>query len=500
MISILRNKSESFFAKFILGIIALAMAITGMIGYMGSSSSIIFSAAGVDVTAPVLDKEMKRQIIQMEKMIGKRINMKLAIQMGILNQIISNLSLRILLDRVAKESGILVRRDRIESMIRAYPELQDSKGEFNYQLFSTLLQSSNISEDDFIIETMAEKSRELIQSSFMNISSIPEYILKFRYMTANEIRNISSVILKSDNHIITEKPSDTDLLQLYESHKVNFKTPEYRMVSYFLITSSCVKNLKNKQKDSEFVYKQMYNVAENITDDLISGSSISETEKRYSVKAVTLPQFDLMGNDKSKHKVKDKIFTDAYINKAIGMGAGDVSSIEEINGDLLVFKVTDLKEAKQKSFNEVKSDLINIWISNKREDKTLEYISKIKQDVIKSKTSLSEAVKKYGLRVSKISIKYGDKSSVPMETINSIFNAKVGEINIKKESVSGVYRMYVIDNVQFPEKKNYTTEADILKRDLRVAMLEEYIYFLRKKYGFNVNENNLKSFINLYLN
>ena len=87
-----------------------------------------------------------------------------------------------------------------------------------------------------------------------------------------------------------------------------------------------------------------------------------------------------------------------------------------------------------------------------------------------------------------------------METINSIFNAKVGEINIKKESVSGVYRMYVIDNVQFPEKKNYTTEANILKRDLRVAMLEEYIYFLRKKYGFNVNENNLKSFINLYLN
>ena len=244
----------------------------------------------------------------------------------------------------------------------------------------------------------------------------------------------------------------------------------------------------------------MYNVAENITDDLISGSSVSEIEKRYSVKAVTLPQFDLMGNDKSKHKIKDKIFTDAYINKAIGMGAGDVSSIEEVNGNLLVFKVTDLKEAKQKSFNEVKSDLINIWISNKREDKTLEYISKIKQDVIKSKTSLSEAAKKYGLRVSKISVKYGDKSSVPMETINSIFNAKVGEINIKKESVSGVYRMYVIDNVQFPEKKNYTTEADILKRDLRVAMIEEYIYFLRKKYGFNVNENNLKSFINLYLN
>ncbi len=501
MINILRNKSDGFFAKFLLGIIALAMAITGMIGYMGSSSSVIFSSAGVDITAPALDKEIRRQISQMEKMSGRRINTKLAVQMGILNQIISNLSLRILLDREAKDSGILVRRDRVEAMIRAYPQLQDSNGEFDYQLFNNLLQSANISENEFVTETMAEKSRELIQSSLVNTFDVPEYLVKFNYMVSNEIRNVSSVVLNSDNNVITEKPKDSDLLELYETHKTSFKTPEYRKLSYFLITQNDVRHLiRSKSKDSDAMYKKMYDVAENITDDLISGSSLNDISKKYGINHVDLPKFDLIGNGVNRRKIKDKIFTDVYINKAISMGLGDVSSIEEIGNNLLVFKVTGFEEAKQKSFKEVRNNLIDIWKMNKKEDKTLNYISSIKQNIIKNKKSLSDSAKKYGLKVSNISIKRGQMSSIPIETVNAMFMAKVGEIGIKKETKNGQYRIYMVDNVVFPEKKNYKDEKVFMKKDLHIATLEEYVYYLREKYGFSVNENNLKSFMNMYLN
>lgn len=501
MINILRHKSDGFFAKFLLGLIAIAMAVTGMISYMGSSSYVIFSSGGVDITAPVLDREMKRQISQIERMSGKKINTKLAVQMGIVNQIISNLSLRLLLDREANDSGILVRRDRVEAMIRAYPQFQDRNGEFNYQLFNNLLQSANISENEFVTETMVEKSRELIQSSFMNVYSVPEYMAKFNYMMANEVRDVSSIVLKTNSYIISEKPKDAELLELYEVHKSNFKTPEYREVSYFLITPNTAKRfIKNSAHNSDLVYKKMYDIAESITDDLISGSSFEELSKKYSIKYVRLPKFDLMGNGVKKHKVKDKIFTDAYISKAMGMGFGDVSSIEEIGNDLIVFKITGFDESKQKSFEMVKNDLVDIWKMNKGEEKTLRYISSIKQDLIKKNKTLSDIAKEYGLKVSGVSIKRNQQVSIPMETVASIFMSKVGEVNVKKETSNGQYRIYIIDNVKFPEKKDYKSDMDSLKKDIRIATLEEYIYYLRSKYGFSVNEDNLKSFTNLYLN
>jgi peptidyl-prolyl cis-trans isomerase D len=427
------------------------MAITGMFSYMSASTSTIFSTAGQNISAQVLDQELRRQIMQMERMSNQRIDMKLAVQMGILNQVISNMSLRLLLDKVAQDSGITIRRDRIEAMIRAYPEMQDAQGNFNYQMFRAMLQASNISETDFVEETRKEKARELIQSSFMNMPNIPKFLAKFDYMANNEIRNVSSILMNAKDTILTEKPTDEELLQIYEGRKSNFKTPEYRTVSYVLITPDNVSKFKKIAKNDEAnLSSAMYDVAENITDDLISGETFADIKKKYGVQTTTLPKFDLIGNGTNKKAVGDKVFTDAFIEQAKKMSKNDVSGIENSgSSNLMIFQITELEEATQKPFADVKSEIVSIWEMNKREDKTLERISEIKRNMMENKKSLTDVAKEYGLKTYSTSLKQTDKS-LPIETVQQLFASKIGTVNIKKESSVGLYRVFVIDNIDFP--------------------------------------------------
>lgn len=498
MIGALRKKSEGFFVKFILGIITLGFVVVGGMSYIGSGSMVVFSAAGEKVSAPLLDQELKRQLVQMERISGQKINLKLAVQMGFVNQVISNLSFRMLLDKEAKNLGIVIRKERIEDMIRAYPELLDTAGNFSYNVFQAFLAASNITERQFIEETQKEKARDLLQSSLVNVPNVPNFLAKFNYMTNNETRNISYILIKPEQSVMVDKPTDNDLKELFETRKAFFKTPEYRYVSYVVISPDKVAaNNKIDKKNSDKLYKALYDTAENIIDDLIGGESFAEINKKYGMKVVDVPKFDITGKGVKSAAVTDKVFTDAFVNKALSMSNGEVSGVEEVGENLIIFKINNVEEAKALSFDDVKNELVDIWNNQKKEQKTLERISSIKREIMEGKKSLNEVGSSYGLTVGHYEVKQGT-DSLPADTVRAVFDSKIGNVNIKKEG--SLYRVFVVDKVIYPikDKNDYEVEKDALRSEIRLATLEGYVFYLRSKYGFSVNQNNYNAFVNSY--
>lgn len=501
MLNKLRGGSEKWITKILIFAIGASFIFLGISGNSFSNANIAFEVANQKVSVMELESELKRQISQMQNAMGGDIkfNYKQAMQMGLLDQVINNMIYRILLDAEIQDQGIYVSDDKIYQIIKGTKEFQDDNGEFSPEKFAYILNVNAVAEKTFVEEIANEVARELLANSVVSNIDV-SVIAEILYKQKNEQRVMDIVSFNLDKEKIATLPKDEELEELYKLNIDKFQQPEFRKISYIVISAEDAKDYKNIKKDDvDKLYKTMIEIGENIIDEVNGGSKIDEIVESFEVQKVTLPDLNAQGKKRDGTAFSDTVFTQKYRDIAFfALDENGVSDVLDAGDNIILVLVEEVFPPQPKSFESVKFQLKIMWKDNMQ----ISQASKKANDILAN-------------------LNNGDKFSSAViavdRTANAVLNSKTGRFNnaysadlLNKVFVSdmnapfmlkdgntyyvGVVRSVVLPEITQKDKAEFEKFKEIEEANFAENVFDDYLSYLYKKHGVERNVEVINKF------
>ena len=499
MIKQIRKSSEKFFNKLLLFVIGVGCTFLGFSSDFFASDNTALSIDNKTVSIQELDKEIRRQVAQMQQIMGTQaFNYKEALKVGLVEQIIDNMTSRILLDLEAENNGITVSNEKIYDIIKNTPDFQDEKGKFSPEKLAYMLEQNNETENNLIKEVSNSISRQILLNSVIGSIS-NESMAEIAYKNKNQKVKMDVVSFKVDKEKISKEPTNDELKEIYEQNKDIFKQPEYRKISYILISPENAKSFKNIKDDDDKIYKTMIEIGENIIDEINGGANVNEIAKTFNVTKVNVPDLDVEGKKRDGSLFKDKTFTQKFRDIAFfALDENGTSDVLDNGENVMIIIVEKVYPASPKSFENVKKEVKNIWLEKEK----IAQASKKVNDIftaLKNEEKFNVAVKKVDSSANAIlNTETGKQNSVYSEDfLTKVFNTELNKPLISKSGNN--YAVAVVREVIIPEitdKKDFEEFKKKEKENFAQMLVDDYITYLHKKYRIKRNDKLIQRLFN----
>ncbi|MDR1476938.1 MAG: SurA N-terminal domain-containing protein [Rickettsiales bacterium] len=504
MISKLRKYTETWISKILLALISVSFLFWGLGGSLFESRNTAVSVASRKITVREVEAEFRRQIAQVQyAMGGVGFDYRQALQAGFLDQVVDNMVYRIVLDMEAADLGIRVSDERIYSIIQSMKEFQDGEGNFSPEQFAYLLDQNGIPERAFLSELANSVARDMFSvavSSAIGADMLAEMLFRQR----GETRVVDVAKFETALQKPPSQPSDSDLDSIYEANIAKFGEPEYRSLSYVAITSGAAmkyKNLKQGQADPNKVYRAMYEMGENIIDEINGGAGLAEAAKSFGVSATRLPEMDVEGKSRSGASVKVADFAPKHRDIAFfALDEGGVSDVLETSGDSVVLVFVDkVFPARPKPLAEVRPELLRMWTLDERKkeaarkaDAALASIGAGAQFNRAALDADSEASVRLNSKVRKTGAPYPDG------LVERLFQAELGRPFVFRSDDAAyvaAVRSIAIPEISAGDMDAFGKFRAAVQGGFAASMLDDYVLsYLYGKFGVRKNADALKLF------
>ena len=500
MIEKMKHASETAIAKFLLALITLSFIFFGFTNDFTGSGNIALKVADKSVSIQELDLELRRQIDQFKQKTGiPNFNYKQALQMGLVDQIINNMTYRLLLDAEAKDEGILVSDDKIYEIIKNTKDFQDDKGNFSPERFAYILDQNNITEHKFVEEISNDIARQILMNAITsNIDH--SYISELLYKNKNEKRVFDVVSFKIENEKISSKPTDLELKEIYDANKDTFSQPEYRKISYITITPEMAMKFRNiKKTDDDKIYRTMIEMGENVIDEINGGAKINEIAKTFGITKTMLPDLDVEGKKRDGSIFKDKTFTQKY--RDIAFFALDENGISDVldNGDnVMLVMVEKVYPSAPKSFENVKNEIRKMWLKNAQVAQAQDKLNKI-SSALSNGEKFTSVVKKVDANANVLlNSETGRFNNLyTSDFLTKLFSNEIGKPFTSQSK--DVYYVAILRDIKIPEitdKNDFAKFHNQEKTNFANMIVDNYISYLYKKHGVKRNEKVIQRLFN----
>lgn len=500
MIEKMKRASETAIAKFLLALITLSFVFFGFTNDFTGSGNIALKVADKSVSIQELDLELRRQIDQFKQKTGiPNFNYKQALQMGLVDQIINNMTYRLLLDAEAKDEGILVSDDKIYEIIKNTKDFQDDKGNFSPERFAYILDQNNITEHKFVEEISNDIARQILMNAITsNIDH--SYISELLYKNKNEKRVFDVVSFKIENEKISSKPTDLELKEIYDANKDTFSQPEYRKISYITITPEMAMKFRNiKKTDDDKIYRTMIEMGENVIDEINGGAKINEIAKTFGITKTMLPDLDVEGKKRDGSIFKDKTFTQKY--RDIAFFALDENGISDVldNGDnVMLVMVEKVYPSAPKSFENVKNEIRKMWLKNAQVTQAQNKLNKI-SSALSNGEKFTSVVKKVDANANVLlNSETGRFNNLyTSDFLTKLFSNEIGKPFTSQSK--DVYYVAILRDIKIPEitdKNDFAKFHNQEKTNFANMIVDNYISYLYKKHGVKRNEKVIQRLFN----
>ena len=206
-------------------------------GTGASPSEVVADVGGRQVTAGEFQQRYVSQIQSYRNQFGGSINSALLRQLGVDQQILSQLVEEQVALIEAERHGIRVTDDELAQQILSIPGLQENGqfiGEARYQ---QLLQSQNPPMTTSQFEEGLRRSLivEKLRSALTDWMAVPESDLEREYAQRNEKVKLQVIALTADRFRDKVTVTDADIAAHYASHSAEYRKGEQRKIRYLLL-------------------------------------------------------------------------------------------------------------------------------------------------------------------------------------------------------------------------------------------------------------------------
>ena len=464
MLQEIRKYAKSWVSSVFMGALALSFALWGIADiFRGNADTTVYSIGSTQVGADLFGREYHNVI----RNVGTTLTPDQSKMAG--QQILERMMNTMALDMVAGKLGLTATDDRVRAQIQAMPVFTGALGSFDHATFVQVIGRAGYNEADFVAAIRKDTARDQMLRSIEGGFLMPPDYARAIFAYVNELRAADFVVLTPAMVGAIAPPSDEVLTAFVKAHPDRFSTPEYRAVSYALISIDEVAPtiaVTDKQIQDELdSNKSDYVVPEKREIEQIGFKS--EDEAKAAKAALDAGKtFDALAADQklkpAEYKLGELTQADLAIDPARASAAfslAENATSAPVKGAFgwVLIHVTKITAGSSKSHDEIKLVLQRKLAAAKLTDMANAFT-----DAVGGGASIDEAARKSGLHFARIPAvdaqglaPDGTKTAAAAtpEFLAQIFKSEVGDEGDPFPTADGHYIAIKVDGVTPPKLK-----------------------------------------------
>jgi peptidyl-prolyl cis-trans isomerase D len=228
---------ESWILKGFLGLLMMSFAVWGVGDAINPAvdPNVVIKVDQVDIRVEELQRRFNTEVEQLREALGPDFSARDAVDLGIMDNIVSQLSQRASLDMAAREMGIAIPDALLRRAVMEQDTFKDETGNFNRILLNAVLSNNRLTEQDFVDLLRSDITRQVLLQPVAANAGAPKTMVDalFRYRAE---QRMADVLYIADSEIqLDAEPGEADLRQVYDENISSFTAPEYRTVEAIMI-------------------------------------------------------------------------------------------------------------------------------------------------------------------------------------------------------------------------------------------------------------------------
>jgi peptidyl-prolyl cis-trans isomerase D len=257
---------------------------------------------------------------------------------------------------------------------------------------------------------------------------------------------------------------------------------------------SQVKEVLKKQYLDDLKFDALSKLAQDIDTMSTSGDDLEAIAQKHGLKVMNVKGFDA-DQEKPKDTVEQ---TTVFKNLATTTEEGKVSMVTPLakQDQFIVVSVAKIDKAQPLPFDTLKDKVKAIWVEKTKKTKAQELANQI-YGKLSQGAKMADVAKEFGLTAESVSLSYLNKESslYPENLVREILYSKSGQVINPLASDENYYVAQVtgVEKPQIVPLHSGDKIAAELQQQLPNEILMQYMSYLRKKFGVEVNEKVIES-------
>jgi len=384
MLRVLREHASSWMLKGILVLVAVTFISWG--GYSFFRERKVTYAAKVNGTTiewTEYNETYQNTIKQYRDALGPSFSEKMIEELHLREKILDGLIDKVLILQEAKRLGLSISDEELRAGIESIPAFQVN-GQFDRRRYEGALRLNRLTPEEFEesqrANLLVSKVVNLIK---MNEGTVSDDEVLDAYLFENERINLSFIKIAPDSFKGQITVNDVEMKDYYEKHREEFRIPTFIQVQYLLfrlsdfeskiqVSPDEVKRYYESRKDTFKIPKQVR------ARDILIKAPPQDTPEQLEAKkkkaeeifekAKKTKDFSSLAKQYSEGENASKGGDLGWVQKGMmgeqieailfSMKAGELSGVLPGRDGLLILKVEEVREEKQKPFEEVKDQIL----------------------------------------------------------------------------------------------------------------------------------------------
>ena len=380
---------------------------------------------GQPITPQEFDAAQRQRLDRMREMLGPNFDPKLFDTPQARASVLDSLLAEKALAQETAKANVSVSVDRMRSVINAIPEFQKD-GKFSYERYKTLLAAQGQDEHLFEQRVRTNLVQQTLVRALADSSFVPRTLGDNIQRLADEEREIRELRLRAEDFVTQVKTSETAINDYYTAHRAEFETPESVRAEYIVLTlDSVAAQITVPEGDLRTYYDQnkarfgreeqrrashiLFTFGDNgtakdkegarkIAQDVLTKvranpADFAKLAKQYSKdpgSAANGGDLGLFGRN-----MMVKPFEEA----AFSLKDGEISNLVESDFGFHVIRVTEIKPAQTKPFEEARAEIETEYRRQQAQKKFAEAAEIFTNTVYEQADSLKPVAEKLKLHV-----------------------------------------------------------------------------------------------------
>lgn len=438
----------------VMGVLIISFGIWG-IGdiFRGFGQSTLAKIGSTEISIEQFRQIYNDRLQQVSRQFGRPLTQDQARAFGLDRQVLQQMVAETTLDEAARNLGLHISNDEIMKQIYNDPNFKGAGGKFDPSRFVQLIRNAGFSEQRYVAEQRKVALRRQIAGSVSAGAAPSSTLLDALNRFQGEQRSIDYVKLEAAQAGTIDAPTPEQLKSYFDQHKVQFRAPEYRKISFLVMTpDELAKWTTVTDEDARKVYdetKAKYATPEKREVWQIVFPNEEEAKAARDKVAGGLSFDDIAKERKLKPSdidlglvTKSAIIDPKVAEAAFALKAGEISQPVKGTFGVVLAKVGKIEPGTQKSYAEVAQG-IKHEIALERARKSVRDLHDKMEDERGGGASVVEAAKKLNLNA--VTIEAVDRSgrapdgqpvaSIP-KGLNLIPQAFESDVGVDNETIS----------------------------------------------------------------
>ena len=406
MLAVFRRNLNSWVARlfFIMLIGTFVLWGVGDVVRNFASDSGVATVAGRKIEVPEVQDAYRRQLAQVTRMFGGRIEPTPQMRKGIAAQALEGIITQAALGDAVARLGLVVPDDAVRQATFDTPSFRGASGQFSRDQFVAVLRNNGFTEARYLDLMRADLGQRQLMDAVRAGMASPEVLTRAVYAFQRETRIADAVDLAFSAPPRIEPPTDALLTRWYENNKARYSTPELRHIHAVILAPATVASeIQISEDEIKAVYEQRragYNLPEKRSVQVLLTQDEAKA-KELAAKWLLGGEFAALATDGAvpveltdaiKAEIPAPELADAVFAAAADVVPAPVHSALGWH----VFKVTKIEPGTQKTLADVSAELRARILADKAADLIYERASKI-EDLLAGGTKLQELPADFGL-------------------------------------------------------------------------------------------------------